>query len=292
LYALIGNLIYKSITTPVGKLVEGMEAFESGQLGVIIESNRKDEFGYMIGTFNSMTQTMKKLINEVYVEELARKDAEISALQEQINPHFLYNTLESINWRAQIAGEMDIAHMIQALSVIMEANINRDQRKKVPLHKEMYYMDQYIYLIQMRYGDKVQYVKEVSEEALQCMMPKMVLQPLLENAVKHGIEPVGRGSINLSAWVEDQMLVIQVTDTGKGMNYTKKTMVKNIITQEAKATGIAGTSGSIGLRNVARRLFLLYDLDVTLEVTSQLEKGTTFCIRLPVEKETDYESEL
>lgn len=283
LYIFLGNLLYKHIMTPVDKLVEGMGKFENGHMDVHIDSKRKDEFGYMIGTFNSMTVSMNKLINEVYIEELARKDAEISALQEQINPHFLYNTLESINWRAQLAGQEDIAEMVQALSVIMDANINRSQEKRICLREELIYMDKYIYLIQMRLGDKIVYEKNISDEAMDCMIPKMIIQPFLENAIKHGIEPIGLGKISFNAYIEDQLVVV-ISDTGKGMNHATRTMVRRILEQEEKGTVIRDEKRSIGLRNVVRRLYLLYGDDVTIDVVSAAGEGTTVTLRLPIKK--------
>lgn len=289
LYIFVGNILYRNITSPVETLVEGMNRFEAGQTDIHLDTTRNDEFGYMIQTFNRMTENTNKLINEVYMEELARKDAEISALQEQINPHFLYNTLESINWRAQLAGQNDIAKMIQALSVIMDGSINRNQEKEISLRNEVAYMDRYIFLIQMRFGDKIAYEKNFTEEALGCMVPKMIIQPLLENAVKHGIEPVGRGTIKFGAYVEEQ-LVILISDTGKGMNHTTKTMIRRIFKQEEKVKATKDRRRSIGLRNVARRLHLIYGDQVTIDVTSDSEKGTVFTIKLPIKKENGYET--
>ena len=288
LYIFIGNMLYKNIMTPVRQLVKGMERFEQGDLNVLIESKRQDEFGFMIDTFNGMTGQMKKLINEVYVEELARKDAEIAALQEQINPHFLYNTLESINWRAQIAGQDEIAAMIQALSIMMDAGINRDREKEIALSKEVFITDQYMYLVQMRYGDKMTYTKEVEEGLGQAMVPKLFLQPLMENAVKHGLEPVGRAEIKLKIWT-DEKLHIEVSDTGQGMTHTKKGMIKRIFKQEEKAGATKEHRRSIGLRNVARRLHLLYGDQVHIEIWSKLGSGTTIEMVIPLRKDENYE---
>ncbi len=291
LYILIGNLLYKSIITPVEKLVAGMDAFENGHLDVRIKTRRKDEFGYMIGTFNQMTETMAKLINEVYLEELARKDAEISALQEQINPHFMYNTLESINWRAQLAGQDEIANMIQSLSIMMDASINRDASKLTSLENELFISDQYMYLIQMRFGDKIVYYKDIDDMANRYMVPKLIIQPLLENAVKYGVEPIGRGHISLRIRIEDKM-IIELHDNGQGMTEARLEVVRRIFDQEKRGTVSESSHRSIGLRNVARRLHLLFEDEVLIEVDSSLDEGTTFTINIPLVKEEKNEENI
>lgn len=287
LYVAIGLMLYRSIMTPVEKLVKGMSSVEAGDMAVRLDTERKDEFGYMMDSFNSMTDNMTRLINEVYVKELARKDAEISALQEQINPHFLYNTLEAINWRAQLAGEQEIAEMIQALSVIMDAGINRDMEKEIPLAREVAFMDRYMYLIERRFGDKITYETDFTEEALSCLVPKMIVQPLLENAVKHGIEPVGRGKIQFCGHVSQGRLHLAIADTGKGMTHSDKSMVRRIFEQEAKSRATSDRRRSIGLRNVARRLFLIYGKTAEIAVDSHQAEGTRFTMHLPMKKEQD-----
>lgn len=290
LYIFLGHMLYRNIMTPMEKLMKGMSSFESGNLDVRLDSRRKDEFGYMITTFNRMTESMKRLINEVYVEELARKDAEISALQEQINPHFLYNTLESINWRAQLSGQQEIAEMIQALSVIMDAGINRDKEKVIPLEREVFYMDKYMYLIQMRFGDKIKYETDFSEEVLKCHIPKMIVQPILENAVKHGIEPVGRGIVRFEGSLEEDVLTLKISDNGKGMNHSTKSIVRRIFQQEEHSNATKDRKKSIGLRNVARRLYLIYGDRASIDVQGNTGEGTVFTLQLPMSKEKSNES--
>lgn len=277
IYLFVGNLLYKNIMSPVNALTQGLKKFEKGQLETLIDNQRQDEFGYMIESFNKMTSTLKKLIQEVYEEELARKDAEFAALQEQINPHFLYNTLESINWRAQLAGEQDIALMIQALSKLMDASINRDKRKVCPIREEIAYVDQYVYLIQMRFGEKIQYEKRVDEAVLGYLVPKLFIQPLIENAIKHGLEPKGEGQVYLKiVKVKEEGIEILVSDTGVGMNAEQLMQV-----QEFK---------SVGLQNVNRRLFLLYGEKAKMTIESNINLGTKIRIYLPLalEGEADH----
>lgn len=283
LYLFLGNLIYQSIVSPVSQLIGSMEQFEKGELSVSIESKRKDEMGYLFRAFNKMSHNINRLVNEVYKEELARKDAEIAALQEQMNPHFLYNTLESINWRAQLAGEADIAKMIQALSKLMDGSMNREDLKYNTVENEVYYMEQYMYLIQMRFGESIQYVTEIEESVKLDLLPKLIIQPLLENAVKHGIEPVGEGTIYLKIFL-DKGLNIIVEDTGNGMNYTRKEMVRRMLTREKVILAEEHQRKSIGLQNVSRRLHLIYGNDVSIDLTSEVNKGTKIWIKIPEQK--------
>ncbi len=275
--------LYGNIVKPVNILIGKMKQFEGGEFDTQIKEFRNDEFGYMYEAFNNMTANINTLVNDVYIKELARKDAEISALQEQINPHFLYNTLESINWRAQIAGQQDIALMIQALSKLMDASINRDKKKLIPMSEEVKYMDQYMFLMQMRYTDSLVYKTNISEEVLSIEVPKLIIQPLLENAVKYGIEPVGEGTIELNSHLENDWLIIEIVDSGKGMTAYGLSRVREIIELEQQKTGLLkGTRESVGLQNVARRMQLIYGQEASILVYSKEGAGTTITLRIPL----------
>jgi two-component system sensor histidine kinase YesM len=281
-FMLLSYALYQTILKPVNHLVVKMGDFEEGHFDSKIESNRKDEFGYLYEAFNNMTGNISSLVNDVYVKELARKDAELSALQEQINPHFLYNTLESINWRAQIAGEQDIALMIQALSKLMDASTNRDKKKLIPLHEEVSYIEQYMFLVKMRYEDSLTFIMEINHEVTDYLVPKLLIQPLLENAVKYGIEPVGEGTIKLLAYKEEDMFVIEVSDTGKGMNQLELRHMQDIVEVEKQSINLQkNKGGSVGLQNVTRRIQLIYGEKAEILIYSKEGTGTNIRLRLP-----------
>lgn len=174
--------------------------------------------------------------------------------------------------------------MIQALSKLMDASINRDQRKLCSIADEIFYMDQYMFLVQMRYGDKIKYEKHIDEDALDSMIPKLIIQPLLENAIKHGIEPVGVGVVHLTVKITDQ-IIISVRDTGAGLTEEKLDLVRSLLDKELHSHANEGKRNSIGLQNVARRLFLLYGENVTIQVESVPEVSTEITIRIPRFKE-------
>lgn len=286
LFIALAFFLYGNIVRPVNYLITKMNDFKAGEFDTQINEKRGDEFGYMYEAFNDMTGNINRLVNDVYIKELARKDAEISALQEQINPHFLYNTLESINWRAQIAGEQEIALMIQALSRLMDASINRDKKKLIPMKDEIKYMEQYMYLMQMRYTDSLTFTMDVNEEVLDIEVPKLIIQPLLENAVKYGIEPVGEGTIELNARIDSGQMIIEVSDSGKGMTRYGLSRVREIIELEQQNTGLKkGTRESVGLQNVARRMQLIYGEEAGILVYSKEGSGTTITLKIPLDGE-------
>lgn len=284
LFLAMAYFLYGNIVKPVNHLITKMNAFEEGEFDVTINNKRSDEFGYLFKAFNKMTTNIKKLVSDVYVKELARKDAEISALQEQINPHFLYNTLESINWRAQIAGENDIALMIQALSKLMDASINRNNEKIIPIEEEVTYMEQYMYLVQMRYAESLEFQLEISDDVKAYFVPKLIIQPLLENAVKHGIEPVGEGIIALRAYKFEEKITIEVEDNGKGMSAYGLRRINEVIDLEQRNVSIQKDKRrSIGFQNVARRIHLIYGEEASVLVDSEEDKGTKITLILPID---------
>lgn len=283
LYLIVANFLYGNIARPINYLIEKMQLFEQGKLDKVKDPKRNDEIGYLFKAFIKMTNNINSLIKDVYAKELARKDAEISALQEQINPHFLYNTLESINWRAQLAGETDIALMIQALSKLMDAGINREDEKYVTIEQEVIYMDHYMFLVQKRYDNRIEFIKEIDEEIKTMMVPKLIIQPILENAVKHGIEPVGEGKIWLRVSIKEDLLVIEIEDDGEGMSIADIKMIERIFENEKKLSVVnQERNRSIGLQNVARRLYLIYDDSSEISVLSQIGKGTKITIKIPL----------
>lgn len=284
LFILMANFLHGNIIKPVNHLIKKMSRFEEGKLDTVINRQRKDEFGYLYTAFNKMTRNINSLVKDVYVEELARKDAEIAALQEQINPHFLYNTLESINWRAQLAGEQEIALMIQALSKLMDLSINRNQEKFTNLDQEIAYAQQYMFLIRMRYAEALVYEVETEPGLGNFLVPKLIVQPLLENAVKHGIEAVGEGKVHLRCYRKESKLFIEVEDNGQGMDEKLLDRIRRIFQNEQEISDIGDENRrSIGLQNVARRLYLIYNNRAEIQIQSARQKGTKITLIIPVE---------
>ena len=289
------ELLYIDIIKPMNLLISNMHKIERGQTGVTVETNRNDELGYVFKTFNKMSLEINNLINSVYKKQIAVKDAEIKALQSQINPHFLYNTLETINWKAKLFGADEISDMIMALSAIMEANLNRKDEILIPLKKEIEYIDNYNLLIAMRFGRKIRFKKNVLPETLNCEIPRLIIQPLIENSIYHGLETKkGGGTVELSVRLkenclpaegnclpsEENCLLIEVKDNGLGIdNDTLEQLKINLAENNDES---AFSNSKIGVMNVHKRIKLLYGEKYGLEISSELGKGTDIILKLPI----------
>lgn len=286
---LLVNFLYSDIIKPVNLLVRKMHQIENGDIGITIESKREDEFGYMNRTFNRMSLEIKNLINTVYKKQIATKVAELKALQAQMNPHFLYNTLDSINWKAKIHGVEEISEMVSALSSIIEANLNRMNEKFITLDKEIEYINNYYFLLKKRYGKKINLELNIKMDALNCVIPKLIIQPIVENAVYHGLETkVGSGTIVLKAGINDGRLLIEVRDDGTGIDGDTLKRLNRSLSEERKeasadadAEAADNSFSSIGITNVHKRIRLLYGNMYGLTIDSMEGEGTVVGISLP-----------
>ena len=178
----------------------------------------------------------------------------MKALQLQINPHFLNNTLEIINWEARLANDERVSAMIEALSVMMDGALGRDGRSQIPLREELSYVDAYLYIIRERLGERLEVQKEIDESVLDVMVPRLILQPLAENAVEHDITPRRGGSLCIRARREADRVVLEVEHDGS-MSEEDRDAIRKMLASTTEDTVI---SGQVGLRNVRQRLNLLY----------------------------------
>ena len=161
---------------------------QSGERGYQITKESPNlEFQKLYQDFNVMSTELKNQFDRSYLEQQATQKAQIKALQSQINPHFLNNTLEVINWEARIAGNEQVSEMIEALSTMLSAALDRKGRTQIPLEEELGYVDAYLRIIQWRIGDKFHVHKDIAEDVLSLAVPRLILQPIAENAVEHDI---------------------------------------------------------------------------------------------------------
>lgn len=288
-FLLLAYKLYKDIIHPINILSGKMKQIEKGEIGVLVDSGRKDEIGVLFRSFNKMSNKINYLVNRVYKEQLALKNSEIRALQAQINPHFLYNTLEIINWSARLEGADEVADMIEALGGIMEINIDRKGERFLTVEEELTYTNHYIFLIKKRFGDKIQFKQEVSQEVLKRKVPRLILQPMIENAIEHGLEPVGRGLVTLRIYGEEDSLIIDIEDSGQGIKEAFMIELQyNLDNWNGPVSAkVESTSqGKIGVLNVHSRLKLIYGEESGIEITSQYNQGTLIRMRIPtIEKE-------
>ncbi|ROR27503.1 two-component system sensor histidine kinase YesM [Mobilisporobacter senegalensis] len=284
--------IAKHITAPMGRMMKASKEVEKGKIGmqIIGEEMPNAEFSYLMDSFNRMSAEVKYLFDYAYNEKLARKEAKIIALQSQINPHFLNNTLEMMNWQARMAGDVAVSKMIEALGTLLDYSMDRNNKKLINLSEELRCADAYFYIISMRFGQRLRVEKEVDPDLLQLQVPQLILQPILENAVVHGVEVVKTGTIRLKVYKEEDNVILQVTNTGKAMTSEDVTRVQRILNGEKDS--IANGKGkhvSLGIRNVNERIKLIYGEDYGLTILPVDDEETASTITIPYEMVDDTE---
>ena len=235
------------VSSRIERLTHFMQEVQEGSMDMQMESDDRDEIGMLYRGFGSMMKRIRTLINEVYLSKITQKEAELKALQAQINPHFLYNTLSLINWKALAAGEEDISRMTLALSTFYRTALNRG-RNVLQVETELSNTRAYLEIQSMLHDGDFDYEIEAQTEILQCESLNLILQPLVENAIHHGIEEKtdGRGKITVRGWKEDNCVWFMVEDNGVGM---EQEVADKILTMESKGYGV---------RNVDERIRLCY----------------------------------
>lgn len=288
----IVHFLRRQIQIPLERITSAYKKVEEGEIGSIIEGDAmpNTEFQYLRDGFDSMSLQVKVLFDDVYNEKLARKDAQIQALQAQINPHFLNNTLEMMNWQARMSGDMVVSKMIEALGTVLDYRMNRANVKEIHLAEELQCTDAYLYIMSMRFGQRLQVEKEIDDGLLYIMVPPLILQPIVENAIVHGIESVKNGSIHLKVYHDEVNVYLQVRNTGKAMTEDEKKRIQLLL--EGDWDQIPKTKGrhtSIGIRNVNRRIKMIYGEEYGLTIVQNEEKETFSTITIPFRKEEEYD---
>lgn len=268
----------KAIWQPIKELVVLMKQLEEGNLGVQANSKKNDEFKFIFDSFNNMSNEIKHLFDVVYKEELARKEAQLAALQARINPHFLYNTLEIMNWKARISGNNELSEMIEALGTLLDAGMNKGGRTVSTVKDEIRLVDSYMFIMGKRFGKRLEFVKEIDELLLNGTIPRLIIQPLLENAVGHGVEPVGGGRIKLSIGLVNKRLTVTVEDNGVGISDEDLNEFDKLF--KGLPNNIKNTTG-IGVKNVHERIKIIYGDEYGLVLEKGLVSGTLATITIP-----------
>jgi two-component system, sensor histidine kinase YesM len=264
-------------------LTKLMRRVEDGEFDVRIEEKSMDEVGELARSFNKMAEKLKSTIVTLIEKETLSRDAEIRALQSQINPHFLYNTLESIKMECEIRDEVDIADTISSLGKLLRYNIKWNGGMTT-LQKEIEHVNNFITIMQLRFKDKISYRVDVPCELLQCSVIKMILQPLVENSFSHGFSNKSdKWEILIKGYVRDGALSIEIHDNGLGIEETKLIQINEAL-EKNKTIQISSTSGSlIGLNNVNKRLKMQFGNEYGINIESTYMAGTKINIKLPEE---------
>lgn len=225
-----------------------------------------DEVGVIGQTFQRMTAENQQLSERLLQSQLKEREAELRSLQAQIKPHFLYNTLDSIYWMSMLENKADIAQMALSLSESFKLSLNKG-KETLPVFKELQHIQHYMIIQNLRYNNRFRYIEDVDPSIMGYEIMKLMLQPLVENAIYHGLEPkVGEGTIRLSGGRDGEFLVFAVTDDGVGM------------------ADVGRTEQGYGMRNVRERLTLFYGPRSSLKVESKPDEGTTIELRFPYER--------
>ena len=289
--SVLGWLAASDIVKPIKNLVKHMNRLQAGESSAMVDIDRRDELGYLGQVYNKMVDEMNHLMNNIYREQITRKEAELKALQSQMNPHFLFNTLESINWMAQMKNVPEISNTVTNLSSLIEAGIGRDS-KLITLQEEFSYIDQYIFIIKSRHGDRLEFKIDLDDKVMQVQIPRLLIQPIVENAVYHGIEQVRRnGIIELTACSMGDKLVITVYDNGAGIQEDEIARLRDRLSMnDDEYFRMIGKKGkSVGIENVNRRIKLFYGQEYGLNIESVEGQFTRITVTIPMEIKKDME---
>jgi two-component system sensor histidine kinase YesM len=266
-----------SLTRPISELRTLMRQAEKGDMEVRFSQSRSDELGDLGAGFNHMLSRMGELIRQVREEQRHRMDAEMKILQEQIKPHFLYNTLDIVSWMAREYQAEDIVSLVDALTTMFRIGLSTG-KDFITLRDEIVHVSNYLYIQKIRYKEKLSYSIKVDQEALCCEVPKLILQPLVENAIYHGIRKKrSSGNISISARLYDSSLEMTVKDNGAGMS--EETLLK-IMHQMEQSLDFDGKQG-FGLFYIQQRVKQHYGQTWGLKITSHEDEGTNVTVTLP-----------
>lgn len=276
---LLTVIAVRKLMAPTQRLLDGMSAFGNGQMDVRVDADGKDEIGQIGMAYNHMADNIQNLMEEVYSLELSTKQAEIDFLKMQINPHFLYNSLDTISWLGYTSGNEDISDIAVSLAKLLRASINRADM--VMVSDEMDIINSYLLIQQHRFKDKIQVERKIQEAAYGCYMPGFLLQPLIENSIIHGLEgQIGSGRLYIEIVMceDEENLYFAVGDDGKGMEQEQLDAIRKQFVNN-------GTGTSIGLANAYRRLMLLYGEACQFQIKSASGEGTRISFCIPVMRE-------
>ncbi len=273
----------RSITEPIEKLTAMMKEVEKGNFEIAKPEEAKylstDEIGTFYKDFNIMLRKINTLIDENYIRKIKIREAEYRNLQAQINPHFLYNVLESVNWMAKMNDQPKIAVMVKSLGALLRSSVNR-KAYIVTLREELELLKDYVSIQKIRFENRLNFELNVDRELLEYTIPKLTIQPIVENCINHGLEKMrGNSKIVVEALKRDSTMRIAIRDNGPGIS--KKLLAK-------LRNGEIEPSGSgIGLKNIDERLRIIYGNSSGLSLDSEIGVGTTVSIHLPMHRKAE-----
>jgi two-component system sensor histidine kinase YesM len=273
-------VIAQRISDPIKQLRASMRAVEQGNFDIRAEIRSSNEIGELGKDFNIMIGEIKSLLHRITAEQEQKRKSELKALQMQINPHFLYNTLDSVIWMAQGGKRGEVIAMSSALAKLFRLSISKG-KELIDVASELEHVRNYLTIQKIRYKDRLDYRIEVDDEIKPYRIVKIILQPLVENAIYHGIKNnSAAGTVLISGHKTDAGMILQVCDDGVGMNNETLERIRRGLSPGGYA-GWAHRGSGVGVHNVDERIKLYFGQEYGLEFESQKDQGTTVTIRLP-----------
>ncbi|HZK72248.1 MAG TPA: histidine kinase, partial [Clostridia bacterium] len=284
---LLSYWLSKRITSPLRKLTKLMQQVQQGRLDITMEHDSNDEIGVLSENFNIMLNQIKELIDDVYQKQRSLHIAEFKALQAQINPHFLYNTLDSVIWMARKKQTDEIIEMVTALTNLFRITVNKGM-EIISIADEIKHIHHYLTIQKMRFKEKINFSVDIEPGLFNYYTPKLILQPLVENSINHGTSRCKNGGfITVSAKELSDHIELAVHDTGIGMTSKERENTQKLLDDSPI---FEKSSSSYGLRNIQERIQVLFGKEYGLSFTTKYKCGTTFILSIPkLTKEDAYD---
>lgn len=262
---------------PVQHSISTIEHMADGDLTVRMQRTEYTEVNTLVSSFNRMAENLEQLYEDAYTKGMLLRESEYKVLEAQINPHFIFNVLETVNMQCLAAGQKQTSTMVTDLAALLRASIARDGKQKVTLREELEYARYYLDIQKARFSDELCYeISYTDESVLDCYLPKLTIQPLVENSVVHGLEKKrGGGKVTVQIWEEDDSVYIRIADDGAGF------LLGELTDQDSSR------HNHIALTNIQRRLALLYGAESTFRINSSPGVGTVVLIIIPEEQKGD-----
>lgn len=274
---MIATLLSRSLTNRLSAVIDQMSKCRLGLPAALPDSDAQDEIGELVDSYNYMTHIIHDLVEEQAKAAEDLRIAEFNSLQAQMNPHFLYNTMDMINWLSQQGRSQEVTMAVQKLSRFYKLTLSRKQSLST-IQDELEHVSIYVELLNMRFADNIDFIVDMPDSLMERPIPKLTFQPVVENSILHGImeKEEKEGTIVLTGWEEEKGIVILISDDGVGI---QPDILENILAEKKIAEGSSGTN--IAVYNTHRRLQLMYGMEYGLRYSSTPGAGTEVEIRIP-----------
>jgi two-component system sensor histidine kinase YesM len=274
--AILVLLLSENIYRKVNKLIASMREVEKGNFDITIKHDDRDEFGFMYTSFNNMTGKIKSLFGELYQQKLLQKDAELKLLQSKINPHFIYNIFDSMNWLIQLERYEELESLVDAVSNYFKKSLNVG-KDFISISDTVSQLMSYVDIQKIRFKDRFTCTFDFQPEISDIQILNFILQPLVENSKCHGIEPkVEKCNIVVKGWQSGENILLSVEDDGIGIPQEKLDQINYFMENEQ-----AQTDDYFAITNINKRIKLFYGNEYGLTITSRSSEGTLVTVRIP-----------